>query len=109
MIKWLLIPLMAACTPHVETCLMPLGCTESGGGGPSLLAATYPTPKPDPAPQPSPEPSPEPDHDDHYTGPDLDKDYDDAHDDDVDSGDETDDEDEDGHAGSGKDKRADDD
>ena len=75
--KWLLILPLAACTPHVETCLtfpLPPECAQSGGGGLSLLAGGDVPPKPDPAPAPAPEPQPEPpapnpepkpDHDDH--------------------------------------------
>jgi hypothetical protein len=59
----LLILPLAACTPHVETCLtfpLPVGCQQSGGGGLSLLAGGNVPPKPDPGPAPAPEPKPEP-------------------------------------------------
>jgi len=62
--KYLLLILpLAACTPHVETCLtfpLPVGCTQSGGGGLSLLARGDVPPKPEPGPAPAPEPEPEP-------------------------------------------------
>ena len=60
---FLLILPMAACTPHVETCLtfpLPVGCSQSGGSGLSLLTGGNVPPRPDPGPAPSPEPQPEP-------------------------------------------------
>ena len=59
----LLILPLAACTPHVETCLtfpLPVGCQQSGGSGLSLLTGGNVPPKPDPGPAPAPEPQPEP-------------------------------------------------
>ena len=91
----LLILPLAACTPHVETCLtfpLPVGCQQSGGGGLSLLTGGNVPPKPSPGPEPQPEPpapdpeppkpDPKPHHDDDDHDDDERDDDDREHDDD---------------------------
>jgi hypothetical protein len=94
--KYLLLILpIAACTPHVETCLtfpLPYDCESGGGGGLPDLAGGITPPKPDPGPAPAPEPPkpdpkpeppapdpkpPKPDHDDEHGHDDDDDDDDD--------------------------------
>ena len=73
--RWILLLPLAACTPHVETCVtfpLPPECSQEGGGGLSLLAGGNVPPRPEPGPAPAPGPPapelepPKPHYDDDH-------------------------------------------